>query len=289
MTHFRTVVFVPRDVYKQGKERIEQFIAEQMAPYIEEGTGCCMPQYLVFQIKHKKKDIAKDAKKLLSEKWLTEEPERLKKYTALYKAKKYVEMLNEWDGSELNEAGDTGHYTNPNSFYDYYSVGGRWSGVITGKPKNSKDGFNFGSEYEDLDTNTVKVSILLKGFKKREKELKPLFVAREEIAKAVEEDIGYAIPFREFFKDQKQEVWSKLYKDVGLEIGKQLRSMTWGPFYNEFLINKIVAEGQVFEADDVGWWGMSRPKMSQDDWKKIYLRLLEKHKDDYAVALDCHV
>lgn len=291
MTHFRTIVFVPKETYKAGVAEVEEYIAEQMAPYIETGTGACDRRFQVFEVEHEKKDIVSAAKKIVKDKYVQEDPKLKKLYEALLKEKKYLQILQEWGGGELDLHGNFGHYTNPNSFYDYYRIGGRWSGLITGKLEESDDGgFNFGREYEDLAKNSIPVKVLLKGFLKKEKELVPLHTSRDALAKAFEEgDLGYAIPFREFFKDQKSEVWSKLYEDIGKEISKRIREMNWGPFYNEFLISKIVAEGKVFEADDVGWWGSSTPKMTRDEWKKVYLKLLEEHKGDYAVSLDCHV
>jgi len=51
---------------------------------------------------------------------------------------------------------------NPESKWDWWVVGGRWNGAITSDPKNSEDGFNFGHEYHNLESNTIKVAELPK-------------------------------------------------------------------------------------------------------------------------------
>ena len=187
--------------------------------------------------------------------------------------------------------GAWGYYTNPNSFYDYWRIGGRWNGVLIGKPEDDEDGgFNFGNAYEDLGKNSVPVKDLLKAYTAKKKKIAQLRDAKEYIAKMFDEsDMGYAIPFRTFFKGQDEKVWDKLYKDVGVAIAKQLRAYHGGIFYNEFLIHKIVADGRVYESEDVGWWGMATPKMDYVEWEELYEKLLKKHSNDMAVSLDCHV
>jgi hypothetical protein len=41
------------------------------------------------------------------------------------------------------------------TFLDWYRIGGRYNGIITGKALNSEDGFNSGKEYEVLEKNMV--------------------------------------------------------------------------------------------------------------------------------------
>lgn len=295
MTHFRTVVLVPKNVWTESKDAVNSYIDEQMAPYMETGAGCS-PEYCEFEITHKKKNFKIDAAKIikgLSKDRDTEGTKLLEEYKAKFKKKDYIGIFDSWEGGDVKD-GHFGHYNNPNSFYDYYRVGGRWDGLITGAPKESPDGFNFGDEYEDLERNSVKVKDLLNVYKAKENSLKPMNEAKEYIAKILEGKdgfwgFGYAKPFRDHFKKVKEEKWKKLYEDVGKTIAKELRDYDGGIFWNEFLISKIVADGEVHECDDVGWFGMSTPKKSRDEWVKEYEELLEAHIDDIAVSLDCHV
>lgn len=42
----------------------------------------------------------------------------------------FEEFIPSWCGAEKNDQGVWGHYTNPNAKWDWYSVGGRWSGLL---------------------------------------------------------------------------------------------------------------------------------------------------------------
>ena len=56
MTHFVTVVFVPRKVWAKGVDAVEKYIEHVMAPYCESGAGCA-PEYCEFVITHEKRKI----------------------------------------------------------------------------------------------------------------------------------------------------------------------------------------------------------------------------------------
>lgn len=277
MTHFTTIVIVPKKVHKHGRRAVEEYVHTQMAPYQESGAGCD-PQYCTFEITTKKKDLKSAAQKVMKENetdgWFKEHPDKAKKYKELFKEQKYVELLTDWDGGELNSDGDLGYFTNKNSFYDYYGISPRWSDLV------SKE-------------DTVPVQRVLDNYTKQEKSLVKTYEAKEEICNVLDNgggwNFGYAIPFRKFFKGQDDSVWQEFYKEVGTTIAKELKTYDGGVFHNPFLFHKIVADGEVYACEDVGWWGMATPKMSEQDWKKIYLELLEKHKDDVMVGLDCHV
>lgn len=240
MTHFTTIVIVPKKVFDKGRVAVEGYVQSQMEPYQESGAGC-NPQYCTFKITTKKKDFKKAAKKLMDENttdgYFKEHPDVEKKYKDLFEAKKYKDLLLEWEGGETNSEGDLGYYTNENSFYDYYGIEGRWDESVS-------------EEYH------VPVAKVLKEYIKIEKDDK---------------------------------VWQEFYKEVGTTIAKKLKHYDSGVFHNPFLFHKIVADGTVYECEDVGWWGMSSPKMTEEEWKKIYLQLLEAHKDDVMIGLDCHV
>lgn len=282
MTHFLVGVVVPKNVWQKGDSAINAHIDKVMAPYAEEPD----PKYLVFKVKYNKKDFAKSAKEILAK--VGDDPELTKKYSDLIAAKDYTGVFDSWDGGELHQ-GNWGHWTNPDSFYDYYRVGGRWDGRVTNNPKESDNGFNWGDEHESVSNNSVPIKKLLGAYIARHKELEPMMKARDAVADMVEKDFSYAKPFREFFKDQDESVWGKLYEDVGKQIAKNIRSYDYGIFANPHMLLKVVSSDGVTEFDNVGWWGMSTPLKSATEYATEYLALLQKHKDDYIVTLDCHV
>jgi hypothetical protein len=42
---------------------------------------------------------------------------------------------------------------NPNARWDWYRIGGRWDGWITGNPQSSDNGFNFDKKHETVENN----------------------------------------------------------------------------------------------------------------------------------------
>ena len=59
--------------------------------------------------------------------------------------------------------------------------------------------------------------------------------------------------------------------------------------HNPFLIHTIVADGKGHQAGRYGWFGSFSQEIDENEWKKEYLKLLEEHKDDFMVNLDCHI
>ncbi|MBI4397287.1 MAG: hypothetical protein HY548_09340 [Elusimicrobia bacterium] len=76
--------------------------------------------------------------------------------------------MDRWKGCE-GRADDTGLYYffthNPKSKWDYWAVGGRWNGAITGKRRgDGRGGFNFGDQFRRLGENMVPVRDLPENF-----------------------------------------------------------------------------------------------------------------------------
>jgi|MudIll2142460700_1097286.scaffolds.fasta_scaffold49250_4 hypothetical protein len=69
-----------------------------------------------------------------------------------------VEEVNP-DCEECHGTGTRKTTYNPKSKWDWYRIGGRWDGEMTGKEAESEDGgFNFGDNHELLSNNVAKTS-----------------------------------------------------------------------------------------------------------------------------------
>jgi hypothetical protein len=66
---------------------------------------------------------------------------------------------------------------NKDYFYDWYRVGGRWNGEMTGREREDGDGgFNFGKEFESIKDNSLPAKKILAKFQgdiKKDKMLIP--------------------------------------------------------------------------------------------------------------------
>jgi len=141
MHHFHIVLIA--DGESLDHSLIEGIVEEMMAPYYEEKE---VEPYLVEYTG----DVA-----------------GLREWAAKYKGfpdaslEQLADYLEEYDGLEdgfVNEGKLFGYSTtNPDGKWDWYSIGGRWNGVLLDKPRSSEDGFNFDDEYRTLGENMLRV------------------------------------------------------------------------------------------------------------------------------------
>jgi len=150
------------------------------------------------------------------------------KYIENGKIKKMTakEWVKSWKGDELFDENDNILTTwNKNSFYDWYSVGGRWDKELNGK-------------------NILKVSEVLRYFK-------------------LKEGIG--------LNDEEK----------GLNVLRKLSNEEKG--YNEFFVHYLAFDDK-WEMFDK--WDKTENQIKKDI--KKYLKILEKHKEDYFIVIDVH-
>ena len=98
--------------------------------------------YLEFQIeientadfKQLSEDILNDAANCLSG-----NVSLYSRLTDLHLEGKYSDLVKEYEGYEEDDEGNLGYYGNPNSQWDWYSVGGRWDGFFKAKEGTISD------------------------------------------------------------------------------------------------------------------------------------------------------
>jgi hypothetical protein len=77
------------------------------------------------------------------------------------KIKEAVEQLmlpyNEEDSYEKGPDGEYQLKKGSDPRWDWYSIGGRWNGIIRGQERSSADGFNFDDEYREVPENVCLV------------------------------------------------------------------------------------------------------------------------------------
>lgn len=127
MSHF--TVLVP------AKDRAE--LHRKLIPYKEYGWGDDddgLDPYLVFQVEYSAPEVpeaaAGIARKVLSDDCFTSEPETRAKYAQYLADEDWHAILRDYEGGTADEYGNWGYTYNPNAKWDWYSVGGRWSGLL---------------------------------------------------------------------------------------------------------------------------------------------------------------
>lgn len=114
MTHFVTLIIVPRAIYLQGQNAIDEYIAEIMEPY-DENLEVTPYIYLTKEEFEEKYQIFKASSEPQANKYDT-----IDKYRTDYCGYDLVDH----EGNILSTY-------NQMCFWDYYCVGGRWDGVLT--------------------------------------------------------------------------------------------------------------------------------------------------------------
>jgi hypothetical protein len=159
MTHFTVGIIVP-----PGVLNVESFIAGQMAPYFEHSEA---EPYVCYSVEQAKAEIERDIKRL--ERIIERQDadynfdkcrDLLAELRRTTPEQKYAEYLRFHE--HFNDQGQPISTYNPDSKWDWYRIGGRWDGWITGNEQSSDDGFNFDGRHETVANNIATIKQALK-------------------------------------------------------------------------------------------------------------------------------
>ncbi len=208
--------------------------------------------------------------------------------------------------------------TNPNRKWDWYQVGGRWSGFLKLKPEFVGQGENGDRSWTNRDEaiSVLQCDSALKGqidFEGMRKEDGDAAAKRWDEAQQVIkgrtwktwEQIGEEITTA----PEGQNVWdARRAAYHSQEALAELRKVFDNPFTNldEYLTPReqyiqeyrngaistyaLLKDGQWYEKGEMGWWGMSNDKMSQAEWNQQVAKLLDELPDDTRITIvDCHI
>lgn len=246
MSHF-TVLVVAEN---------EQELEARLLPYHEyECTG--ITEYTEFV----PTDLSEAAEKLKenNERWAeSEHPEWV--YDTL------DAFIPGYYGSEKNSEGVWGRVTNPNAKWDWWVVGGRWSGLLQLKNGKTANICKIG----EIDTEAM-VRKNIEAARKQHRAWKN----KPEVP-----DSGYLIDNGIFFLD-KDEAFDleTMTEEAYVEKEGKLTALTYA---------LLDAEGRWNARGEMGWWGMDSNKDFDYDvkfWE--YLNSLDPDTNVYVV--DCHI
>jgi hypothetical protein len=237
MSHF-TVLIIGREGYND--------IDEALLPYGEESED-------FFEWNDKTDEVLAD--------YAMESIENLEKYETL---EKYVKEYYGYE--ELH--GRYGYNSNPNGQWDWYQVGGRWSGSIPLK----SGGFVDSAEKGDIDIEALKVNIEVY---KDSVRLWELIVDEQEVLTPDEKLITEGNRY-------KKEYFLKNYTDKD-SYAKSMAS---------FVTYAVVLDGVWHQKGRMGWFGMSDETDEEATaWDNNFFKaFIEELEDDaYITLVDCHI
>lgn len=234
---------------------------------------------------------------------------RVGKFSELYPT--FEEFVAGWHSTESRdeEHNRYGYTSNPNAKWDWYVVGGRWTGYF--KPKvgamgemgqsgafgnKPTEGWVDSLRMCDIDFETMKVDAAKKAnetYDELEAVLKgrPLpswNVIREKhgdnIDMARSEYNGLKVV--QDLNEAKFHAWGDFVETFGNsreEYVERCKAKTTVPY-------AIVKDGVWYEKGSMGWFGMSHGDMDEDAWAKQFWEILDSLDPETTLTLvDCHI
>lgn len=141
------------------KEKItERTIEQHMLKYHQDNED-----FFKVDVEIEKKDIKKEAEKIVknlikNENTTIEELfNKIEVYRNYNKNGQHAKTIMEEEDYAEDEEGNLGYKYNPYSFFDWYVVGGRWDGFLSGIEHNTDNGFNFGRKCRTIKNNMISV------------------------------------------------------------------------------------------------------------------------------------
>lgn len=224
------------------------------------------------------------------------------------------EYAEKYHGYDLID-GKFGRWTNPNAKWDWYCVGGRWTGYFKvkegadydiGTPgimtEEAKDGWADRLRKQDIDIEGMRENARV-GAEKDYDEFEATVLGYARPPWACWEDVREA---HDDIEDAREEYNNHPYV-------KAIKEAHIGPWMDcaleyfcvftggreKFVENAmnlvavpfaVVKNGEWYQKGEMGWWGTSINEMDQDDWNKQFQKLINDVPGDTIItAVDCHI
>lgn len=195
----------------------------------------------------------------------------------------YENYLSEYHGIEDNE--EQGYSFNPQAKWDWYQLGGRWSGFFKLKPgaKGVLGKRSWSNENEPIKPNTADQAL------KKDIDFDAMSQDNFEVASSTYDE------FEEKLKSG--EIDSAIgYFHYGVE-NKGDRDNYIPETREEYLKRQAVVvtfavlkDGKWYERGEMGWWGIVSDEIEVDKWNDEFKKLIDELPDDTLLSLyDCHI
>jgi hypothetical protein len=213
----------------------------------------------------------------------------------------YLEFIEDEDCGLDSDNGKHGYWENTNRKWDWYLLGGRWTGFFklksgligrTGEPGIMTDKPNLGFADQAFKSEIDFDGMILKAVDEANKRyedamtiLSPLPV--NESWKSVRERIKDVSEARDFYNSQercKTKLWDVdqflIPKDEFVKLAKENALSTFA----------IIKDGIWYEKGTMGWFAFVSNEKPQTDWNNQFNEILQGLPDNTLLSLyDCHI
>lgn len=230
-------------------------------------------------------------------------------------------LWQEWSGRELFRD-DAGYYSftryNPQSKWDWYSVGGRWTGyfkakvgveAVIGEPglmtPPAEKGWADQLRKQDIDIDGMRADAAEKAGKKWDAihaviDGHPVIESWDQVrlrfcGEDESYDRGQIDSARQFYNAQPAVVAVKKANLLGLFEDDDYLIATREEVVDTAIDSAlssfaVVKDGQWYEKGKMGWWGMVADEKVQAEWNKQFSDLFDALSDDTLLTIvDCHI
>lgn len=202
--------------------------------------------------------------------------------------------------------------TNPNAKWDWYLVGGRWTGYFkvkegctvykTGEPglltAPAEIGYADSLLKKDIDFEYMRT-------KSKEKAIKEYTDIMLLVGDSIKSFIPWNIVRYEMFKNDVNAARTFYHSQEAKKLLSTDEIYTWYDVEDflctleEYVQNAIdssistfavIKDGQWYERGKMGWWGMVTDEKNRPKWNKEFSKLLDSISDDTLLTIvDCHI
>lgn len=229
----------------------------------------------------------------------------------------FEKYITEYHGYKIDsETGKYGYWDNPNKKWDWYLLGGRWTGFFklkanvagfTGIPGLMTEAAPHGFADQCLKSS-IDFEQMRNDASAKAAEVYDFFVSHVDITlpfeswKSVNNRISNRDAARRFYQSQprvgslRRAEENKTFREkIGLMADLEEYNMARDEFI-EAARNRtgvtfaVVKDGKWYEKGSMGWWGLVSDKKEQEVWNKEYQTLIDDLPDDTMLSVfDCHI
>lgn len=107
-------------------------------------------------------DVGAEARRILADRIASEHGDKTlaAKYQAMVEAGDFRDIVQEWRGGEWDDDGNLYYLMNPDATWDWYVVGGRWTGGLVLKPAAEGELGSPGLHTEPAEPGTADVALV---------------------------------------------------------------------------------------------------------------------------------
>jgi hypothetical protein len=270
---------------------------DQLAPFQENNMSNCPEEYLEFN----------DETEILQKEWESLSEDEKNEYDDF-------ESFVGDRGYDEHE-GKFGYWENPNAKWDWYVLGGRWTGFFKMKPGHKGESGRGGlftpppasgtadsALKKDIDFREMRRSAGEEAGKTWDKVMKIVgnlkdYATWEYVRDTISSgDIDAA---REYYANQKAVVKlneynrKKSYKMAFINLDDFVGSREdycIDAANSSFVTFAVIKDGVWYEKGSMGWWGMVSNEKNQDDWNSEVSKMIDELPEDTLISVyDCHI